>query len=232
MAKLVITLDGKVLKEVVLSKDRITLGRRPYNDVVIDNLAVSGEHAVLLRDTNAADEESYIIQDLGSTNGTYLNGAPIKSSPFREGDTVDIGKYSLRLLSDARQTSFGPSRFGHSGGFSSSRFGQSGYGDSRTRASDSERQYQIKVLTGDNAGREMLLTKEQTTFGQRGVLVVTISRKARGYELTQVEGEKRAQVNGVSLGLMPVVLRSGDVINLAGVQLQFNAVEPATTTAT
>ena len=224
MAKLVITLDGKVLKEVVLSKDRITLGRRPYNDVVIDNLAVSGEHAVLLRDTAATDDESFIIQDLGSTNGTYLNGAPIKSSPFREGDTVDIGKYSIRLLSDARQTSFGPSRFGGSTGFSASRFGNSGFGDSRTRASDPERVYKIKVLTGENAGREMSLTKEQTTFGQRGVLVVTVARKARGYELTQVEGEKRAQVNGVTLGLMPVVLRSGDVINLAGVQLQFNAV--------
>lgn len=224
MAKLVITLDGKVLKEVVLSKDRITLGRRPYNDVVIDNLAVSGEHAVLLRDTTAGDDESFIIQDLGSTNGTYLNGAPIKSSPFREGDTVDIGKYSIRLLSDARQTSFGPSRFGGSStGFSTSRFGNSGFGDSRTRASDPERVYKIKVLTGENSGREMTLTKEQTTFGQRGVLVVTVARKARGYELTQVEGEKRAQVNGVTLGLMPVVLRSGDVINLAGVQLQFNA---------
>ncbi len=220
MAKLVITLDGKVLKEVVLSKDRTTLGRRPYNDVVIDNLAVSGEHAVLLRDSGT-DAESYTIQDLGSTNGTYLNGAPIKSSPFREGDTVDIGKYSLRLLSDTRQTTFGPSRFGASTGFGNSRFGNSGFSDSRTRAGDAERSYKIKVLSGDAAGREILLSKEQTTFGQRGTLVVSVMHKPRGYELVQVEGEKRAQVNGISLGLMPVVLRSGDVINLTGIQLQF-----------
>ncbi|MGC9163446.1 MAG: FHA domain-containing protein [Thiomonas sp.] len=225
MAKLVITLDGKVLKEVVLSKDRTTLGRRPYNDVVIDNLAVSGEHAVLLRETGP-EGESYTIQDLGSTNGTYLNGAPIKSSPFREGDTVDIGKYSLRLLSDTRQTSFGPSRFGAQTGFGNSRFGNSrfgnsGFADSRSRASDANRSYKIKVLNGDAAGREILLSKEQTTFGQRGVLVVSVVHKPRGYELVQVEGEKRAQVNGVSLGLMPVLLRSGDVINLTGVQLQF-----------
>lgn len=220
MAKLVITLDGKVLKEVVLSKDRTTLGRRPYNDVVIDNLAVSGEHAVLLRDPGT-DAESYTIQDLGSTNGTYLNGAPIKSSPFREGDTVDVGKYSLRLLSDTRQTSFGPSRFGAQTGFGSSRFGNSGFTDSRTRAADTDRNYKIKVLSGDAAGREIMLSKEQTTFGQRGILVVSVVRKPRGYELVQVEGEKRAQVNGVSLGLMPVVLRTGDVINLTGIQLQF-----------
>ena len=73
MAKLVITLDGKVLKEVVLSKDRTTLGRRPYNDVVIDNLAVSGEHAVLLM--NGAE---VFIEDLNSTNGTYVNGKAVK----------------------------------------------------------------------------------------------------------------------------------------------------------
>lgn len=220
MAKLVITLDGKVLKEVVLSKDRTTLGRRPYNDVVIDNLAVSGEHAVLLRD-GSGDAESYIIQDLGSTNGTYLNGAPIKSAPFREGDTVEIGKYCLRLVSDVRQTGFGPSRFGVQTGFGHSRFGNSGFADSRSHGSDTNRSYKIKVLTGDAAGREILLSKEQTTFGQRGVLVVSVVHKARGYELVQIEGEKRAQVNGVTLGLMPVVLRSGDVINLSGVQLQF-----------
>lgn len=215
MAKLVITQDGKVLKEVVLSKDRTTLGRRPYNDVVIDNLAVSGEHAVLLRDPGA-EGESYTIQDLGSTNGTYLNGAPIKSSPFREGDTVDIGKYSLRLLSDTRQTTFGPSRFGRATGF-----GNSGFTDSRNGAADADRSYKIKVLSGDAVGREIMLSKEQTTFGQRGVLVVSVVHKPRGYELVHVEGEKRAQVNGVSLGLMPVVLRSGDVINLTGIQLQF-----------
>lgn len=220
MAKLVITLDGKVLKEVVLSKDRTTLGRRPYNDVVIDNLAVSGEHAVLLREGNG-DAESYIIQDLGSTNGTYLNGAPIKSAPFRDGDTVEIGKYCLRLVSNARQTGFGPSRFGVQTGFGHSRFGNSGFADSRSHGSDANRSYKIKVLTGDAAGREILLSKEQTTFGQRGVLVVSVVHKARGYELVQIEGEKRAQVNGVTLGLMPVVLRSGDVINLCGVQLQF-----------
>jgi hypothetical protein len=220
VAKLVITLDGKVLKEVVLSKDRTTLGRRPYNDVVIDNLAVSGEHAVLLREAGD-DGESFTIQDLGSTNGTYLNGASIKASPFREGDTVDIGKYSLRLLSDSRQSSFGPSRFGSNSTFGPSRFGNSGFGEAQNRAEDAGQSFKIKVLSGDAAGREIMLSKEQTTFGQRGVLVVSVTRKPRGYELVQVEGEKRAQVNGVSLGLMPVVLRSGDVINLTGVQLQF-----------
>ena len=86
MAKLVLSLDGVVLREINLSKERTTVGRRSHNDVVIDNLAVSGEHAVI----SLAGNEPF-IEDLGSTNGTMVNGQPIKKHPLRNGDTVEIG---------------------------------------------------------------------------------------------------------------------------------------------
>ena len=73
MPKMIVSIDGVVIKEVQLTKDRTTLGRRPYNDIVIDNLAVSGEHAVMQMTGN----EVY-LEDLNSTNGTYINGKAAK----------------------------------------------------------------------------------------------------------------------------------------------------------
>ncbi len=231
MAKLVIFLDDKVLKEVVLNKDRTSLGRRPHNDVVIDNLAVSGEHAVLLR-----EGEGYVVQDLGSTNGTYINGKPVKRAAFREGDSLDIGKYTLRLLSDSNASAFAGSRFAHSSLPGASGFGSSGPGTAAFRqsrltptSSFSQTQhndmnlpeFKIRVLSGAASGTELVLDKAQTTFGQRGVMVVAIQRNPRGYELSQLEGEQRVRINGAALGLVPAVLTDGDVIELiGGVQLK------------
>ena len=95
MGKLVVSLDGVVIKEVQITKDKTTLGRRPYNDIVIDNLAVSGEHAVL--QMVGAD---VFIEDLNSTNGTYINGKAIKKQLLSHNDTVEIGKYKIKYLVD------------------------------------------------------------------------------------------------------------------------------------
>ena len=69
MPKMIVSIDDVVIKEVQLTKDRTTLGRRPYNDIVIDNLAVSGEHAVILMSGSEVT-----LEDLNSTNGSYVNG--------------------------------------------------------------------------------------------------------------------------------------------------------------
>mgnify|MGYP006184723887 CR=1 FL=1 len=93
MPKMIVSIDGVVIKEVQLTKDRTTLGRRPYNDIVIDNLAVSGEHAVLQMLGN-----DVFIEDLNSTNGTYINGKAIKKQLLAHNDTVEIGKYKIKYL--------------------------------------------------------------------------------------------------------------------------------------
>src|SRR5258708_39004993 len=93
MPKLVLSLDGVVLREVSLAKDRTTIGRRSHNDLVIDNLAVSGEHAVMIM--SGAD---VYLEDLGSTNGTPGNGQPIKKHLLQHADTVENGKYRMRFL--------------------------------------------------------------------------------------------------------------------------------------
>ena len=101
MPKMIVSIDGVVIKEVQLSKDRTTLGRRPYNDIVIDNLAVSGEHAVLLMTGN----EVY-LEDLNSTNGTYVNGKAVKKQLLQNTDTVEIGKYKIKYINEAAGAGF------------------------------------------------------------------------------------------------------------------------------
>src|SRR3954465_2311245 len=101
MPKMIVSIDGVVIKEVQLPKDRTTLGRRPYNDIVIDNLAVSGEHAVL----QLTDDEVF-LEDLNSTNGTYVNGKAVKKQLLQNNDTVEIGKYKIKYINEAAGPTF------------------------------------------------------------------------------------------------------------------------------
>src|SRR3954465_13627421 len=101
MPKMIVSIDGVVIKEVQLTKDRTTLGRRPYNDIVIDNLAVSGEHAVLQMTGN----EVY-LEDLNSTNGTYVNGKAVKKQLLENNDAVEIGKYKIKYINEVAGPTF------------------------------------------------------------------------------------------------------------------------------
>jgi pSer/pThr/pTyr-binding forkhead associated (FHA) protein len=221
MGKLVVSLDGVVIKEVQITKDKTTLGRRPYNDIVIDNLAVSGEHAVL--QMVGAD---VFIEDLNSTNGTYINGKAVKKQLLTHNDTVEIGKYKIKYLVEdgadyektmimkqgALPTAPSPAGYSPTVGFGSSGFGS--LGTSAVPAS-------IRVLNGAAAGREVNLTKVVTTVGKPGVQVASITKRPGGYVFAHVEGAMRPTVNGQPLTGETVQLKNGDVIELAGTQMQF-----------
>ena len=220
MGKLVVSLDGVVIKEVQITKDKITLGRRPYNDIVIDNLAVSGEHAVL--QMVGAD---VFIEDLNSTNGTYINGKAVKKQLLSHNDTVEIGKYKIKFIVDdgtdyektmimkpGTRPAFVPSGQAHGAGFGSSGFGSLGVATAPAS---------IRVLNGLAAGREVVLTKVVTTVGKPGVQVASITKRPGGYVLAHVEGASQPSVNGDPLVGETVHLKNGDVIELAGTQMQF-----------
>ena len=95
MAKLIMSLDNAVIREVPLDKERFTIGRKPHNDIQIDNLAVSGEHALIVTILNDS-----FLEDLGSTNGTLVNGNPIKKHILHSNDVIEIGKYKLKFVSE------------------------------------------------------------------------------------------------------------------------------------
>lgn len=101
MPRLIITLDGLTLRDVQLNRERTTIGRRPHNDLVIDNLAVSGDHAAILRGPAGS-----FLEDLGSTNGTFLNGRAVQRAPLQHQDSIDIGRYRLRYIDEVPTTDF------------------------------------------------------------------------------------------------------------------------------
>jgi len=225
MGKLVVSLDGVVIKEVQIIKDKTTLGRRPYNDIVIDNLAVSGEHAVL-----QMVGQDVFIEDLNSTNGTYINGKAVKKQLLAHNDTVEIGKYKIKYLVEEggdyektmimRQGSAAapggaaaPPSFSQTSGLGAN----SGFGSLGVNSNPAS----IKVLNGAAAGREVSLTKVVTTVGKPGVQVASITKRPGGYVIAHVEGTHRPAINGTPLTGDSVHLKNGDVIELAGTQMQF-----------
>ena len=226
--RLVLSLDGVVLREVNLTKDRTTIGRRSHNDLVIDNLAVSGEHAVMIM--SGAD---VYLEDLGSTNGTTVNGQPIKKHLLQHADMVEIGKYRIRFLLNGsteggsvdidtsqplRREFYGPGP---------STIQIRPQGASLEDAQQQQGTAMVKILSGANAGRELALVKALTTIGRPGHQVAVITRRPTGYYIAHVEGDLFPMVNGQNLGSAAHPLKDKDVIELAGVKMEFSSPPPA-----
>jgi pSer/pThr/pTyr-binding forkhead associated (FHA) protein len=216
MPKVIVSIDGVVIKEVQLTKDRTTLGRRPYNDIVIDNLAVSGEHAVI----QIADGEA-VLEDLNSTNGTYINGKAIKKQPLQNNDSIEIGKYKIRFQSDQAGAGFDKTMVIKPGGTAG--IGSSPAAAPAAAVADNAAggAASIRVLSGAAAGREVALVKIVTTIGKPGVAVAAITRRPAGFVVAHVDGAESPTVNGTPIQADPVFLKNGDLLELAGIQMQF-----------
>ena len=262
MAKLILSLDGQLIKELALSKERTSIGRKPHNDIAIDNLAVSGEHAVIMTILNDS-----FLEDLGSTNGTLINGQAVKKHFLQNGDTVEIGKYKLKYVNEAPATmnqdefektmvlrappaaairkpevknlgdtqtniqampgisnvaatthpgmsagaSTGPAPAKPATPPAATAAATAGPGGGGT----------LQILSGPNAGKEMPLAKPLTTLGKPGVQVAVIAKRPQGYFLTHVEGANFPVVNGKTLDAQAYPLGDHDIIELAGVKMEF-----------
>ena len=236
MPKMIVSIDGVVIKEVQLTKDRTTLGRRPYNDIVIDNLAVSGEHAVLQLTGNEV-----FLEDLNSTNGTYVNGKAVKKQLLQNNDTVEIGKYKIKFINEAPGATFEKTMIIKPGtappmpkpataSASAATPATAKIATPETSAAspaaaspgaDGLVNASIKVLSGAAAGREVPLVKVVTTIGKPGVAVAAITKRSHGFVVAHVEGSNKPTLNGAAIGPEPVTLKNGDMLELAGTQMQF-----------
>jgi len=255
-AKLILSMDGLVLKEIPLSKERTSLGRKPHNDIQIDNLAISGEHAVIVTILNDS-----FLEDLNSTNGTYVNGQPVKKHFLQNNDVVELGKYKLKYINEtpsqtttadfektmvlrpdmmhkmAEQAPTKSMSDTHVG-VQAEDVATTPPGTSHEVASTPAAQSTppaaprpaapaampmgaVQVLSGSNAGKELELTKNLTTLGRPGVQVAVITRRPHGYFITHVEGANFPVVNGATLGTNPHELKDHDLIELAGVKMEF-----------
>lgn len=229
MPKMIVSIDGVVIKEVQLTKDRTTLGRRPYNDIVIDNLAVSGEHAVLQLSGNEV-----FLEDLNSTNGTYVNGKAVKKQLLQNNDTVEIGKYKIKFINEVPGATFEktmiikpgmvpplPAKAPGAAAAGAPAAAPATAPAVNGKPADAAANASIKVLSGAAAGREVPLVKVVTTIGKPGVAVAAITKRSHGFVVAHVEGSNKPTLNGAAIGPEPVTLKNGDMLELAGTQMQF-----------
>ena len=215
MPRMIVSIDSVVIKEVELTKERTTLGRRPYNDIVIDNLAVSGEHAVIHMTDDGVE-----IEDVGSTNGTYVNAKAVTRQELRNGDIVEVGKYKIRFLQEAEGENFEKTMLVKPGMVSPSMVAPRAAAAATPQAAVPLSAV-IRVMSGAAAGREVALLKVVTTIGKPGVAVASITKRHQGHVLAHVEGPDRPLLNGTPMGEAPVPLKHGDCITLAGTEMQF-----------
>ncbi|HEY9398145.1 MAG TPA: FHA domain-containing protein [Burkholderiales bacterium] len=271
MAKLILSMDGLVLKEIALTKERTTIGRKPHNDIQIDNLAVSGEHAVIVTILNDS-----FLEDLGSTNGTSVNGQTIKKHFLQTNDVIELGKYKLKYVNETAAPGKAPEEFertmvlrpnammsqvSSSPSAATSELVNTAIApppvipsitSSQPLRPMSESQAlrlstsqpvaptpntapspisgsvvgrdgaaAIQVLSGTLAGRELVLTKALTTLGATGKQVAVITQRPQGYFITHVEGDKFPVINGHVIDVQAHPLRDHDIIELAGVKMEF-----------
>ena len=211
MPKLIVSIDGVVVKEVQLTKGESRIGRRPHNDIVIDNLAVSGEHAVLHLVNGRAT-----LEDVGSTNGTYVNGKAIKKQALANNDAIQIGKYQIKYIDSAGAPAAAAEPVS-----AAAVWAAPADSNGATAPMGLEPGPRIRVIKGAAAGREMALVKDVTTLGKPGIAVAAIIRKPHGFDISHVEGDPAAMVNGVSVAGGPIALKSHDQIELGDNRLEF-----------
>lgn len=257
MAKLILSLDGQLIKDFTLSKERTTIGRKPHNDIQIDNLAVSGEHAIIMTILNDS-----FLEDLGSTNGTLVNGQPAKKHFLQSGDTIEIGKYKLKYMNETAatmsQAEFEKTMVLRAPSAAAPKQEVRNVTDTQTNiqamsdaagtasvplapavavkpaaapvppappaalaAPGAAPMGTIQILSGPNAGKELPLAKPLTTLGKPGVQVAVIAKRPHGYFITHVEGANFPVVNGKTLDAQALQLNDHDIIELAGVKMEF-----------
>lgn len=199
MPQLIATVKGVEIKHVYLHKDRTVLGRKPGNDIVLDTLVVSGQHCAF----DLVGVADVYLEDLGSTNGTYVNDRMVKQRTLlQDHDVIAIGPYRIQYL----QASEEPSTFSGTQAF---------------MPDSPQLQATFEVLSGTSAGLEVPIVKAVTTFGKPGISVVSVAHRRGGFFVTHLGGTTAPLLNGAPMGEDPVMLSPQDVLDIAGTQMRF-----------
>lgn len=258
MAKVILSLEGSVIREMNLDKERVTIGRKPQNDIQIENLAVSSEHARIVTILNDS-----FLEDLGSTNGTLVNGNPIKKHILQNNDVIEIGKYTLKFVNDAPVAAQAspedfertmvlrapPAQRAPAAAPAAEPKGETmprmaavpkpalapvaasappaaaakpaAAPTAAPAAASAAQQAWIQIMSGPGVGKEAPLTKNLTTLGKPGVQVAVITKRPQGYFITHVEGASFPVLNNKKLDTQAHVLSDHDLIEIAGVKMEF-----------
>jgi len=232
MPTIQISLNGEVESELQLAKDTMTIGRKSDNDIHLDSLAISGHHAQIVTILNNS-----FIEDLNSTNGTYLNGSLIKKNVLENGDVIKVGQHEIKFITISAgaednfektmiintaaigmQETEGNKAIDKSVGKIVAEIASSDSGKT------SQKIAKIRIVSGANNGKELTLTKVLTTLGKPGVQVAAITRRPTGYFLIHIDGGdngERPHVNNEEIGSKAHPLKNNDTLEVAEVQMIF-----------
>ena len=226
-AKIIVTLNDAKVSEYVLDKETTTIGRHPDNDIHIDNIAVSGSHAKII--TILTDS---FLEDMNSTNGTLVNSKPIQKHALKDGDLIEIGVHQLKYENTeaASGGDFESTMIIHpdaaglkeaTGEVDKEALKEASVG---AETPDKDQDVHLNILNGTNAGEELKITKALTTLGKPGTQVAAITKRPQGYFIIHIEGgsnEKTPIINGEEIGAKATQLNNKDVIEIAGVKMEF-----------
>ncbi|MBB5020251.1 putative component of type VI protein secretion system [Chitinivorax tropicus] len=195
MGRLVVMRNGETLQEIELRPGQLTIGRRPDNDLRLDDPTVSGYHAKI--QTIGADS---FLEDLDSTNGTLANGKPIKKRYLEINDQLEIGRFQLIFQAGVINTLSGKT----------------------TILLPTLKKASLQIIGGANTGRIIELNKDSTTLGKAGLCVVILKRNITGYALQFAEGTHAPLVNGRAIKQGDAMgLKDQDVIEMGEAKMQF-----------
>lgn len=215
MAKLIITMNGESGREISLAEGRLAIGRAMHNNVVVDHPGVSAEHAAIVIARNEA-----LLQDLGSTNGTRVNGQPVMRHFLQDGDVIELADCEMRyaLEMEVSNTLACCNDFPPLDAVSNTL-------TVPTQAMPSTAGLQIKILNGAHAGKTYMLAKPLITLGRPGSEVAAIVSLSEGPVLLHVRGGCLSRVNGETVEEKGRKLQPGDVMELSGTQMQLMQAE-------
>ena len=248
-AKLVLSMDGLVLKEIELNKERVTIGRKSSNDIKIDNLAISGHHAAIVTILNDS-----FLEDKNSTNGTLVNGRPVRKHVLQDGDLIEMGKYKLKFISwkpeknnvatyentdaiDPNQAEAEKKETKDSAPPGKAQTEPPEPAETQMLNEALEKELNetladielppasVRILSGQFEGRELNLANALATLGQPGVQVAVVARRPDGYFISSVEGNP-PEVNGRRIPKQAHQLNNRDIIEIAGIKMEFSTKIP------
>jgi pSer/pThr/pTyr-binding forkhead associated (FHA) protein len=229
MSKIIVSFKGATIAEYDVRPGEMIIGRKSSADVQIDSLAVSGSHAKI-----STQGDTTTIEDLGSTNGSFIDGQKITSHTLNNGDAVQIGKHTITFVS-------GPSAAVEEDDDDDDEFektvvlGVNAMPNIATpppkpatpapgaTAASAPQVGGLQILNGPRSGLIFKLTKSLTNVGQKGHCAAVISRRGGGYHLAHVDGPNPPSVNGEQLGKQARPLQEGDVVEIGTIKMQFMA---------
>lgn len=218
-SQLILTLDGQVIKEYTIGERPITVGRKHSNDIQLNDLTVSGRHALFNQQNH-----QLIVEDLGSTNGTLVNGIHIKKAVLKHGDIIQAGHHQFTYLCEG-ETKYEPTMF-IKAELDETQITLPEWA-SREEEISGQPLGGLRTLNGPLSRTTMELGKPFSTIGFQGHKLALVSRGLEGYSIcaAHAPGEKgnlfTTLLNGQPLGPISQDLREGDIINIAGFEVQF-----------